>query len=183
MIIRLFGTKSLGQCVPSALTAQAEGLASLQAQLGEISARINALAEAQAHFTLNPPTLAGSLQTCGEILAGLAASIALGVPSIDASATANVVAEIADLTAELGSIQAKIEALVEIGVQLGAVGITIHGYRGRADRLGTAAGGEFVSGLPGGQPDDEMGSILLSTASPESLLALAAFFGVEIPEL
>lgn len=137
MTATLIGTRSIGQCLPIAVSANATAKASLNLQLPSVQAELQGALDVQAEVTVNPPTLATSLQAALGLVAQLEASIALGLPSasIDLSVVAGIVAK---LQAKLGSINAQLSATAALDLILGgAAGVHVITADAALDDLGS----------------------------------------------
>jgi hypothetical protein len=157
------GSKSVGGCMPSTLTA----VGALEAQLPSLQAQVAGLIALQARLNLTPPSIGASLDAALELVAALQAAIAIGVSGPDFQLAA-VLELLAKLQIELGSIT----AALAISVSLGASGVHLYAYTGEAAQLGSAFQSELASGFPGGQPDDEAYAIMLATTTPATKICL-----------
>jgi len=91
MTATLVGQVSIGQCVPTTASLVGASLTQLQAQL------VGAIA-AQAHIAITPPTLATSLTAALALVESLKASIALGLPGVNAAGFSKLVRNLPRIT-------------------------------------------------------------------------------------
>lgn len=169
MTVQHLGSKSLGACMPSSL----EAMAALQVQLPKIEAQIAGLIALQAKLSIQPPTLAASLDAALAIAASIEAAISLGMPGVDFQ-----LAAVLELLAQLQIELASITAALAISVSLGAAGVHLYAYSGQAAQLGGEFQSELATGFPGGQPTDQTYAVMLATTLPATKIALEAVFQV-----
>ena len=155
------GSKTLGACIPIALTAQASLAASLQLVLPELTGKLKAYLNISAALSVRLPSLDLQIQAALKIVAQLQAMLTISGPviSLQLSVVGGLIAE---LNLKLGQINAMLALSVSIGVALGAPGIELYTYEGTADSLPSALSPEFVLGLRiGGGPNLPIHAVLL----------------------
>lgn len=143
MTFELLGFKTIGQCVPLAVSATAGINASVAISLPEVQAKITGLLELQAQLTLNPPTLAASLKSLLQLVASFEAAIALGLPSASLDLSAVAVA-LAELNLIRGQLTAQLSLAAGFNLLLGTPGVALYRYAGSLDPI--------AAQLEGGNP-------------------------------
>lgn len=171
MTVTYEGKLTLGECIPTALEANAQLSANVGLQLPELQAKIAGALEAQARLTLQPPTVSAQLTTLANLAASLQASVAFPPPQAQLSAVAALVAE---LQASLGQLQASIAFSAGFAASLGAPGVHFYSFGGRPDELGDEIGAQLSSGLPGGNPSEQSKAIVLIASDGGAIAAMEA---------
>lgn len=171
MTVSHLGSVTLGAAVPAALAAQGSIDLAVGVSLPEIQAKLAGLLAAN----LVPPTLAASLTTALQVVAGIQAAITLGLPPIDfqAAAIAEVIVLLQD---QLALLQAQASFSIALGTTLGASGIHLCKYEGEVGQFGTQLQQECSDGFPGGSASDETLALILAGTTPEAIAALIAMF-------
>jgi hypothetical protein len=177
MAANYLGSLTLGGAMPQSLTAVAALTGSINLELPSIAARLEGLLAAQASITISPPTLATRLTAALGIVAALQAAIELGLPTIDGNLFL-IAGLIADLQVELGALQANLALASAFDLQLGNAGVHAYTYTGRADGLVPGVSSVIGAALPGGDPSDHVGAIVLAASAPATKVAMGAWFGV-----
>ncbi len=153
------GSKTIGGCLPTVLTANAAFEAALLP-------RIQACIDAAARIAITVPTIEAKIAAVTALLASLEAALAVGAPSVDM--------QLAGLAALQADLEAQLAGSVGIGLALGTAGIHLYRYNGAPSGAGTA------DPPPGAQPSDTMRGVLLVTTDPAAAETLLKFFGVSL---
>ncbi len=160
MAAALLGQLSVGQCVPTALTMNAQLLAELQ---GKLAAALNI----QAALSIQLPSLSlqleGALSAVASLQAMISAGLTISPPGVNLSIDANL-AVIAELTA-------KIAALIAIQVALGTAGVYVLRHDGPSETHGAQVQAVVDNIAP---PGNNVHSITLLATAPAVFEALAA---------
>ena len=170
------GQLTLGACIPTAAEAAAQISAGVGVSFSEVSAKLAGALDAQAQLTINPPSLATSLQAALDMVTNLQAAVALGLPGaiFDVSGVLSVIAE---LQATLGQLQASLDFAASLGLTLGTPGFYLYRYSGDVGQLGNGLQAELSGGLPtGGGPSIGVDGIILVAADAGAKAALSATF-------
>lgn len=175
MALRHVGTLSIGQCIPTLLTANAALSATLDATLPSLQAKLAAALALQASLTITPPSLSGNIQIALDLLASLQASVSLNLPGIDFQLAA-VAQLIAQIQLDLGSLSIQLSFSLELTLLLGAAGIHAYIYGGEAQAFGPELAAATVGGFPGGQPNDLCGAWVFAATAPAAIEALGKVF-------
>jgi len=160
---QLLYTTSLGAALPAAATLRGAAVSGLQAQ-------IDGLIAAQARLTTTPPSLTANLAIAQQIVAGIQAAIAVGVPGVDFQLSA--------IAAARAALEVQLAAL-DFGLSAG--GVSVYLYTGRASDMGSALGAAIGNGPPGSLPGALSGAVVLAATAPAAKAALGGFCGVSIP--
>ena len=167
------GSKTLGECLPLALSAQANIAGAVGIGLPEISGKITGLLNVQVALTISPPDLSGTINAVAQVALQLQAAISGPTVTLQVGAIAALLVE---LNIQLG----QLNAYLAFDMQLGTAGIHMYSYNGRADGLGPALQGLLGIGPPGSFPDSETGAVLFVGVAPSARLALGAFVGLTL---
>lgn len=163
MAVTYLGGLTVGECVPAAVTMQAQLLADLQAQL---AAQVSLVAQ----LNLNPGsfTIAGSLEFAVGLVASIQAQIALGIelPSIQVQLDAAF--------ALIATLQVSIDALLALQVAFGTAGVHAFAVDGAVNSIGGQLTSAFAGGFPGpgNQPTDYANALVLATSVPAAWAAM-----------
>lgn len=177
MSLTYLGSRSLGQCLPTALEATALATAAVNVTLPSLQARLALALKAQAQLTISPPAFAATVAAAAQLVILLQAQGALPSVSLSLSVVASLIAA---LEASIGDLEAMAAIAAGITLQLGTVGIHGYAYTGRADTFGPELAAATVTGFPGGLAGDSSGGLVLVATAPEARLALGAFCGIAI---
>lgn len=115
------GSLTLGQCVPTALSAQGALDASIGVSLPEIQAKITGMLALQASLTITPPSIVASLEAALDMLVELQASLALTMPELSVTLGLQITALFGTVTSiglTLPDIAAKIYAALAMVASL-----------------------------------------------------------------
>jgi hypothetical protein len=167
------GSKTLGQCLPLALSAQANIAGAVGIGLPEISGKIAGLLNVQAALTVAPPSLAGTITAVAQVALQLQAAINGPTVTLQIGAIAALLVE---LNIQLG----QLNAFLAFDMQLGTAGIHMYSYTGPASALGPDIQAVIGAGPPGSLPDQTTGAVLFAATAPGARVALGAFVGVSI---
>ena len=126
MAAELLGQVSVGQCVPTALTLNAQLLAELQ---GKLAAALNIQAALSIQLPGISAQLEGALAVAASLEAMLAAGLTVTLPGVSLSIEANL-AVIAELTAQIA-------ALLSIQLALGTAGVYVITHNGPSETHGS----------------------------------------------
>ena len=161
------GTVVLGELTFSAFMASTFSL--LINLFGEFNSRYKAMLAASVGISVEPPTVAASVELAAQIKAGVKAGIKFGMPSIGASLIANVQARIA----LIASLIAQINAALSWGTD----GFDVLKYVGAGNGMGAALtselSGQWPDGVSATQPSNV---IILAGTTPAASAALTSFF-------
>ena len=134
----------------------------------DVQAKLDGLLNAQAYLTLNPGsvTIAASLQTALDLVAGIQAAIAVGVELPSLSLQLAAIADIiASLNIQLGLMALPTEA-----------GVFVYSYDGTAAAFGGEVAAATSGGFPGGGPGDHVNALILATALAPTWTAMQGVF-------
>jgi hypothetical protein len=150
------GGKSVGACIPVALTLEGQLEGSIGGQFPALQAQLSGIIAAQ--IGILPPSIV----------------LAVTPPAINFQLMASVQASI---LVSLGSLTAQIAAAIALrALLLGNAGIHFYTYSGVASALGPS----IPPALPGGASTDQVYGVLLLTSMPSLVTALNTAFGVSI---
>jgi hypothetical protein len=178
-VITYLGSKSVGDCMPLAVQAQASLDAQLASGLPDVEAKLSGLVAVSAALTIGPPELSATITAALDNVAQLQASLSVGGPSVTLQVTA-----IADMIAEIGlevaALQAKVAASAAIAATFGAGGIHAYLYTGPADQMGSEMQTALAGGIPGGSPGAEATALVFAATSAPAKAAMSTAFGVSL---
>lgn len=180
MTLHYLGTQTVGQCIPTALVAQGQAIASLEGDVASLQSLIDSLTSAQAQLSLNPPSLVSSLASAQAMVTGLQAALLLGVPAVSATPLALLAQQILDLLSQLADATVQLDAARALGATLGTAGVSAYGFTGQVGSMGNELTSELISGTPGGQSTDEAGGVVLVATTPAARAALGVAFGIDL---
>lgn len=170
MTLSYQGSLSLGQCLPLALTMNAQLGTSIGAARDDIQARITGLLALQLQ---PPPSLPQLIAGAQQTLLALQGMLANPLPDLGATAAA-----LAELQASLAGLVGSIAFQASFANTLSSAGIRFYAYAGQADELAGELDGALVGGLPGGAgPAESVAGFLLLANEPGAIAALRAVFG------
>lgn len=170
------GSLTLGQCLPTSLEAAAALDAAINLTLPDLQARLAGALNLQVALTIQLPTLQATLDASIALVAQLQASLALTAPSISLQLSA-VLTLIAQLELFVGQLEGYLALAISLQATLGAAGVHLYTYSGRADALGPSLAGILGAGPPGSSPSDATGGILMAATAPAAIAALGAAIG------
>lgn len=145
--------------------------ASVAVSLPELQAKLAGALEAQAQFSVTPPSLTAVLSAALAAVAQLQAAIAADLPNATISVT-GIAAIIAELEASIASLSAQIAISASLKATLGQAGVHLYRWAG-------AAGEAVPGGVPGVGDSVHVDGIFLVAATNgawqaiESLLTTA----------
>lgn len=168
MSFAYLGGRTIGECVPLAVTAKGALDVAIGASLPEVQAKLAGAVQAQANIALNPPTLATQLNAALALVAQLQAMIALGVPGgvVDLTAMAKVIAE---LQATIGLLNTQVDFSASFSATLGASGVHAYLWEGKSSDA-------VPGGLPGLPADADSWGLFLVTGSAATWSSMQAMF-------
>jgi|WetSurMetagenome_2_1015567.scaffolds.fasta_scaffold67380_2 hypothetical protein len=161
MSLEYVGSVSLGQCVPTALTAWAQLTAALNLALPQLQAKLAGLLRVQAALSIRIPSLDALIKAVTNVVVQLQALLAAPLPSVGLSLEATA-ALVAQITVDLGNITAQLGFAAQLALVLGTPGIEAYIFDGTAGEFPAAVTPEFASGLRiGGGPNLPIYAVLL----------------------
>ena len=167
MTVSYGGSITLGQAIPTALSAAGALTASLTPPVADAQAR---LAGMVALSVSPPPSLAELIAAVQALLAALQALLSAPLPDVDAQAAA-----IAELQASLTAMQLALDLGLDLTATLGSPGIHYYTFAGAAQDLGSDMSSELSSGLPGGGgPSEQIAGAILLARDAGAIAALQA---------
>lgn len=156
MTVAVFGKKTVGECVPAALSVNAKLLADIQVKLA-------AALRLQAHIAVTPPSVTGNLKAAIKIVE----SLQLRPPGVALS-----LAAFADVIAALN---AKLAAALQFNVAFGASGVVALGYAGAIGSMGSELTASVETLFA---PTNEAVALVLIASDPATKVAMELVFGV-----
>lgn len=177
MTIQVLGESALSVFNPGAVSASAGLSGSASALLTPLAAHIEGTLAAQAQLILYPPSLTAQLADANALIASITLALTLGVPAVDARASAIATFQ-ADILAQIGTLEAQLSLIAELQASLGAE-IRAYTYSGPTQDLGSALRGATANGLGGAGPQSETYALVLATTLGPSADALEELFGYE----
>jgi hypothetical protein len=155
------GSRTVGECVPLAVTAQGIALAQLQPKLA-------GLLNVSAALTIGPPSLAVTIQGAIAAVAALQASITGPTITLQAAAVLDLIA----------SLQAQIALLLQFSVLFGSAGVHAYVYDGRNSGFAQQVNAVLPNGFPGAAASSGANAIVLGCTSPTTFSALREALGL-----
>src|SRR5690606_11162615 len=175
-VITYLGSKSLGECVPVAVQAQASLDAQLSAQLPEIQAKLEGFGTVLMSLTVSPPDVQGSIDAALQTVASLQASLSVSGPSVTLQID-TITQAVAELQVQLAQVQAQLALSAQLGASFGASGIHLLAYDGRLGSFGNELQGALS---PVGDSNNRAQALVLVTTSSAAWSAMSTIFGVSL---
>ncbi len=173
------GSFTLGGAMPQATSLRVALDASIGVVLPELQAKLTGLLALQARIAVSPPDLTAKLNAALAAVAALQAAISVGLPT--ASLQVTVIADlVARIQADIGDLNVNLSLSADIAALLGAAGVHAYKYTGAASGLGPQLSSTIGTTLPGGQSTDQVGAVLLASSVPNTIAALATWYGVSL---
>lgn len=174
MTVAYLGSMTIGVAVLGGFDAATAGQLGIEGALPDLQARIAALAA----FNPQPIDYSVSLSIANSIIAGINASITLGIVPPDFSAQiAIVLGIVTDLEAIALDVDAKLTVVVDFLGLLATAGVHLYKYSGNADQLGPEFTTELSGGFPGGSGGSEScNALVLATTNGATWTAMQGVF-------
>lgn len=174
-MITYLGALTIGDVIPLAAQAGANGVLGINLAIPDIQARLAALAS----FAPTPSDFGVDVAIAQGIVASLEAAIAVGVspPSISAQ-LAIVAGLVADLRAALDAINVHLSIVTDFLALLETGGVFAYRFNGAANALGGEFATELSAGFPGGGATDTTDALLFATTTPDTWTAMSAVFRI-----
>lgn len=175
MTVSYLGSLSIGGVLPGAVGVAVAGQAGINAALPDLQGQLDGLLS----FSPTPIDLTAQIATAQAIIAGIQASITLGVapPSLEVQ-LAGIQALVATLQATLGTMNAQLAVITSFQSALSAAGVHLYRYTGQTADLGPELTTELSGGAPGGSPTDEANALVVLTTDSATWAALSEIFEV-----
>lgn len=167
MALTYQGNLSVGQCIPSLLTLNAQLQAMVNVQLPRISAQF------AASIAVTPPSLVTDLiANLTQMIAAMQALLATGLVILPPAISASLSAE---LGATLGQLNASLAAALALQALLDSAGVHLYTYEGRDVDLPGQLSSAIGLGLPGGS---ETFAVVMMVNTAGTVTALKTVMGV-----
>lgn len=174
MTVRYLGELTLGGVVPGAAMLSAAGTAGINAALPDLQSRLAGLLA----FKPTPVSFTAQIATLKDMIAGIEATIAVGLPAPGVSTQLAAIAElVAALQSQVGALNAQLSVIANLQAALGAAGIHAYAYEGAAGSLAAELGGA-VGSSPGISPADVAHALALVTTVPATWAAMSSLLRV-----
>lgn len=177
MTISPQGETTIAGFNPSLAGSLAASIETIGTTLPGLQAQLEAAVEAAASLTINPPTLAGQLESAVQMVIAITAAIAVGDPGVSGQLTALAVL-IADLTVAVGSLEAQLAIFVELTAGISAFGVEAWTFEGRCDEFATQIAPFTDSGFAGGSAGTQSNVLVLGTTTPAVWATMKTVHGV-----
>lgn len=158
MTTTVLGERTIGECVPAALSVNASLLADIRAKLA-------AAVKLQAKLVVTPPSLAANLQAAIKIVESLTIRPQLPGATLDLTAFASVIA----------SLTAALNAALTFNLALGTAGVMALTCEGPIGAMGTELTSTVETLFP---PTSEGFALVLIGSTPEVHAAMRIVFGI-----
>jgi hypothetical protein len=169
------GGFSVGAAIPTLASVQASLIANLNAQLGDLSAKMAGAVQMSVSLAVIPPSIEASIALLTSAIASASAALTNPVAALNITVAADLILLIG---AQIAALEVAISAAVELGGVLTTAGIHMYLLEGEIGAFGTDLQTQLAGGMPGGSgPTQEGVAIVLLAGSPVSIAALRTVFG------
>lgn len=167
--VTYLGGKSIGVFMPTTLEALAAADAAVALPAADLQAQIAGAAAASASVAVTPPSF--------DLAAAIEGALQLPGVAVDASAMANVAAQ---LNVSLATLQAALDLIAALQIPFATFGV--HGWfvEGEIGSMPGALAGQIGNGMPGGSGPNQLGfGVFLLAGDNGAVAALKALFAAE----